>query len=80
MNLDVKIRVIRALRDLSQDALAEMTGIARPQLSAFERGQALPNSDYAARIRQALGWDDAVDKALDALLEAAWQTDTECVE
>ena len=36
------LRAIRGYRDISQEELAELTGIERPILSRIERGAVLP--------------------------------------
>lgn len=47
----------RVAAGLTQDQLAAQLGVARPQLSMWERGRRLPNARYRWAIAGALGHD-----------------------
>lgn len=55
MKLGEKITKLKKLKNLSQVALAEVTGISRDAISKYERGDSVPSVDYAKRIADALG-------------------------
>lgn len=55
MRLGEKITKLKKLKNLSQVALAEVTGISRDAISKYERGDSMPSVDYAKRIADALG-------------------------
>ena len=55
MKLGEKITKLKKLKNLSQVALAEATGISRDAISKYERGDSMPSVDYAKRIADALG-------------------------
>ncbi|MFY0604499.1 MAG: helix-turn-helix transcriptional regulator [Flavobacteriaceae bacterium] len=55
MKLGEKITKLKKLKNLSQVALAEATGISRDAISKYERGDSVPSVDYAKRIADALG-------------------------
>jgi len=55
MKLGEKITKLKKLKNLSQVALAEATGISRDAISKYERGDSIPSVDYAKRIADALG-------------------------
>jgi len=55
MKLGEKITKLKKLKNLSQVALAEATGISRDAISKYERGDSIPSVDYAKRIADTLG-------------------------
>jgi len=55
MKFGEKITKLKKLKNLSQVALAETTGISRDAISKYERGDSMPSVDYAKRIADALG-------------------------
>jgi len=55
MKLGEKITKLKKIKNLSQVALAEVTGISRDAISKYERGDSIPSVDYAKRIADALG-------------------------
>lgn len=55
MKFGEKITKLKKLKNLSQVALAEATGISRDAISKYERGDSVPSVDYAKRIADALG-------------------------
>jgi len=65
-----KLRIMRAVRNMSQRDLAEATGIPGTYLSNFETGTTLPTEEKMDAIKEALGWTDLVQDALEDL-EAA---------
>lgn len=69
MTLAQRMRQIRQLRNLTQEQLAEKTGIPNTYLSLMESGKVTPAGDWETRIREALNWTPDVDAKLDALHE-----------
>ena len=55
MRLGEKITRLKKLKNLSQLAFAEATGISRDAISKYERGDSIPSVDYAKRIADILG-------------------------
>ena len=55
MKFGEKITKLKKLKNLSQVALAKITGISRDAISKYERGDSVPSVDYAKRIADALG-------------------------
>lgn len=49
------LRTVRELRKLTQDDLAEITGISQPHLASIESGKHLPNSRTRKRLERILG-------------------------
>jgi transcriptional regulator with XRE-family HTH domain len=76
MEFSTKLRVMRAMRGMSQLELSKATGIPNTYLSDFETGKTLPTPDVETRIREALDWGADTEKAF-AILEG--QT-TDCTE
>ena len=60
MNNDIKqrladnIRLLRAKKKFSQEAIAELAGIGQNQISAIENGLANPNLETLIKIANAL--------------------------
>ena len=50
-----RVRVARAERDLSQDALARAVGVSRNTISSIETGRYTPSALLAFRIAEVLG-------------------------
>ncbi|UBM58215.1 helix-turn-helix transcriptional regulator [Marinilongibacter aquaticus] len=50
-----KIRELREAANLTQDQLAEMTGLKKPNLSRIENGKYNTGLDILSRIAEALG-------------------------
>lgn len=69
----MEIRDIRAAAGLSQLELAERTGVAQPNLAAYESGRRRPSDTMLTRIRAAAppkpSW--VAGQCRDAILEAA---------
>ncbi|UCD40873.1 MAG: helix-turn-helix domain-containing protein [Chloroflexota bacterium] len=57
VNVARQIRILRKRRDLSQQALAEASGLSRNTLSLLERGQTSPTVSTLKRLAMALGVD-----------------------
>ena len=49
-----QIRAARALKDLSQQDLADMTGLSRPSINLIEKGKSDPRASNLEAIQQAL--------------------------
>jgi len=62
--LGKRIRVLRVVRELTQDELAQSAGVTRNQVSAFER--AAQRLDVVALVRLAAALDVSVPELLDA--------------
>ena len=71
MDFATQMRAMRAIRDISQKELANLTGIPNTYLSDLESGKTLPNSDWERRIREALSWPPRADEAFALLAEAS---------
>lgn len=50
-----KLKVFRAIHDLTQDALAQEMGVARQTILAIEKGKYDPSLDLAFRIARRFG-------------------------
>ncbi len=50
-----RIRVYRALREITQAELAERAGVSRRSVNAIENGEFVPSTLLAFRLAQALG-------------------------
>lgn len=57
VNVARQIRILRKRRDLSQQALAEASGLSRNTLSLLERGQTSPTVSTLKRLAVAMGVD-----------------------
>lgn len=53
MNIGEKITQLRKEKSLSQTELANIVGASREAISKYERGEAVPSVDVAARIADA---------------------------
>jgi len=65
------LKAIRAWRELEQRELADLVGVARPLLSRIETGVVLPGPDLEKRIKEALGWDEALREMAETSLKVA---------
>lgn len=65
------MRVMRALRGMSQRDLEAATSIPNSYLSQVERGRWVLTESEIATVKAALGWDENVDKVLGKLEEVA---------
>jgi putative transcriptional regulator len=50
-----KIKVFRAMHDLTQEDLAQATGVTRQTILAIEKGKYVPSLDLAFRIAREFG-------------------------
>lgn len=50
-----KIKVFRAMHDLTQDNLAQVIGVNRQTILAIEKGKYVPSLDLAFRIARHFG-------------------------
>ncbi len=65
MTFTLQLKTIRTLRGLTQEQLAEKTGVPNTYISMMETGKIIPVGDWEARIKAALDWpDEAVFAAL----------------
>lgn len=53
--LSNRLRDLRAERDLTQAALAEMVGVSRKTINTVENGVFVPSATLALRLARALG-------------------------
>ena len=58
---NLRLKAARAVKDLSQQALAELVGVSRQTINAIEKG------DYNPTIRLCIAICKALDKTLDDL-------------
>lgn len=61
------MKVMRALRDMSQAALSVESGVALTNIVRAERGAYNLKREQADRVRMALCWPKSLDAHLDAL-------------
>jgi putative transcriptional regulator len=54
-SIGTTMKVRRAMRDLTQADLAELTGITRKSINAIETGRMVPSVLIALKLAQALG-------------------------
>ena len=52
-----KVKLERVKRDLSQEALADLSNLSRPYLGAIERAESVASIETAASIARGLGID-----------------------
>lgn len=55
IKIGLKVKLERAKRKLSQEKLAELSGISKNFVGAIERGESSPTIDTLAKIADALG-------------------------
>ena len=67
MDLATKLRIIRALRDTTQQELSDKTGIPNRDISKYECNRSRPTEDQEAALRQALEWPSQAEPAFDLL-------------
>ena len=53
--LSTRLRALRAERDLTQAALAEMVGVSRKTINTIENGVFVPSTLLALKLARALG-------------------------
>jgi transcriptional regulator with XRE-family HTH domain len=59
-----QLRMMRQARGLTQEQLAEKTGIPNTYLSLMETGKVTPAGEWETRLRDALGWTPEADASL----------------
>lgn len=47
-----KIKIERAIRDLTQEKLAEMIGVSRQTINSIEKGRYIPSTTLALKISE----------------------------
>ncbi len=67
------VRIVRELQELSQAALAELSGISQSTLSAIENGRITLGAERAKKLARALRCHPAV------LIFPGWDVDDESV-
>ena len=63
-----QIKVMRELREVTQQELARQIGVSQAQMSNIESGYTEPTPEQIAAIKVALDWPDNADEAF-AMLE-----------
>lgn len=56
MNEKLTLKSVRAMRGLSQSALAGMIGVDRATIINWEKGKTIPTVDYAIAMADALAY------------------------
>ena len=67
MDFALKMRVMRALRGISQGKVAREAGVNYLYINMIEQGKRQPTKDERFRIRVALDWADGLDAILEQL-------------
>ena len=67
MDFGFRMRLMRAVRDMSQIELSVYAAVNRDYLRRAEAGELELNDDAKERIRQALDWTPEVDETLERL-------------
>ena len=68
MEFGTKVKVLRAVRGLTQGELATRARVSKAYIAMMETGKAVPADGYAARLHEALGWTPELEEAF-AILE-----------
>ena len=64
MTFASQLRMMRQARGLTQEQLAEKSGIQNTYLSLMETGKVIPAGEWDTRLREALGWTPEADASL----------------
>ena len=64
MKTAIQIRVMRAVRGMSQQELARAAGVSRQTIATAELGQSRPSMETMVALRDALQWTPREDAAL----------------
>lgn len=67
MDFAAQLRLMRAVRGMSQKELGEHAGIPSYTIPWIETGRLVPTKEYETRIREALHWPDNADQAFSIL-------------
>lgn len=62
-----QLKMMRQARGLTQEQLAEKTGIPNTYLSLMETGKVIPADEWDTRLREALAWTPETDDLLHSL-------------
>jgi transcriptional regulator with XRE-family HTH domain len=73
MNFGKGLRVMRAVRNVSQIELVVMAGVNKDYLSKTETGQFILDDEAQKRIRVALDWPESTDELLERVFSAKWE-------
>jgi predicted transcriptional regulator len=65
-----QLRMMRQARGLTQEQLADKTGIPNTYLSLMETGKVIPSGEWDAKLRESLGWTAETDASLAQLAAA----------
>lgn len=79
LSYGTRMRVLRLLRNMTQDDLAIAAKTNRTHLWQAQSDAMIPNTDLDRRIREALGWTPAVDRAFNALAVALGEDPEYCM-
>jgi len=69
MTYGQKLRIIRAMKGLTQREVARLTGVPREVVSALENDAIAPSEHYRRKIETGLGWPTLAEQAF-SLLES----------
>ena len=67
MSFGMRVRIMRLVREFTQEYLASYIGTSRTQISLMESNGWTPDARRENDIREALHWGPAEDAALDVL-------------
>jgi len=67
MTYGQKLRIIRAMHGLTQDEVAQLTGIPREVISGLENDHIAPSEHYRRKIESGLGWPTFAEQAFSLL-------------
>lgn len=67
MDFGTQLKAMRAMRNLKQSELAELSGINQATISQMESGLIEPTPIYMLRLREALNWPRYADQAFEIL-------------
>ena len=69
MDFAKKLKLLRAAQGLTQQELAERTGIPQVSISHFETGKVIPTGDWLVAIQRELHWppDDVIFDQLNSI-------------
>ena len=67
MDFGTKMRIVRALRNMSQVELSAKSGVAMAFISRAERGKHLLKQEAQFQVRMALSWPETADQVIENL-------------
>lgn len=62
----LKMKILRTIKDLTQERLAQLVGVSQCHISRIERGLRRPSPDLKLRLAQVLGVDEEIFNSLGA--------------